>query len=71
MRPAEVGMPTDQEEIFSSRTQKTLREITPDCKQLLMWKHIEGLSHDEIAERKNIKQKLLYKNGKQLWKAFP
>lgn len=54
MHTAESEMAADKDDIFSSRTQRTLHKISPDCKQLLIWKHIEGLSHDEIAKRKNI-----------------
>ena len=39
---------------FSGRTQNALNQMSPDCRQLLIWKHIEGLSHDEIARRKEI-----------------
>jgi DNA-directed RNA polymerase specialized sigma24 family protein len=50
----ETTMSTGSEDIFSSRTQKALTEITPNCKQLLIWTFVDGLSYDEIAQRKNI-----------------
>jgi DNA-directed RNA polymerase specialized sigma24 family protein len=43
-----------KDESFSVRAQKTLNKISPDCKDLLIWKHVQGLSHDEIAARRKI-----------------
>ena len=36
------------------RMAKTLDRLSPDCRQLLLWRHVEELSHDEIASRKQI-----------------
>jgi hypothetical protein len=57
------------------RAQSALSRISPDCRQLLVWKHIEGLSHDEIARRKNINRsssiKMLSRCGRrfsEIWR---
>ena len=50
----EVVHDESRTELFSSKTKMILGSISPDCKQLLIWKHVEGLTHDEIAARKNI-----------------
>ena len=49
---AETGMPVDS--FTPERTARVLDRLSPDCRQLLLWKHVEGLSHDEIAGRKQI-----------------
>jgi DNA-directed RNA polymerase specialized sigma24 family protein len=49
---AETGLPV--ESFLPERTGNALDRLSPDCRQLLLWKHVQGLSHDEIARRKNI-----------------
>ena len=49
---AETGVPMDS--FLLERTAKALSRLSADCRQLLLWKHVEGLSHDEIARRKQI-----------------
>ena len=44
----------DKDEIFSPLTKFALNKIGENCKKLLIWKHIDCLSHDEIATKKNI-----------------
>lgn len=51
-----AGNTYPEEAFFSDRTRKALDQLSPDCRQLLIWKHIEGLSHDEIALRKNVQR---------------
>jgi DNA-directed RNA polymerase specialized sigma24 family protein len=48
----ESGKPADS--FLPERTAKALSRLSADCRQLLLWKHVEGLSHDEIARRKQI-----------------
>jgi DNA-directed RNA polymerase specialized sigma24 family protein len=62
-------------DVLSARTQKALNKLSPDCRQLLVWKHIGGLSHDEIARRKNINRsssiKMLSRCGRrfsEIWR---
>lgn len=50
----ESAISADITDFFSPRTQKTLNEITPNCKQLLLWTYVDLLSYDEIAEKKKI-----------------
>jgi DNA-directed RNA polymerase specialized sigma24 family protein len=56
-------------EAYSVRVQKALNKISPDCKDLLLWKHVDGLSHDEIASRRKIDRdssiKMLSRCGKR------
>jgi DNA-directed RNA polymerase specialized sigma24 family protein len=40
--------------LLKARVRNTLDKMSPDCKKLLKWKLMEGLSHDMIAQRKNI-----------------
>jgi DNA-directed RNA polymerase specialized sigma24 family protein len=42
------------ESAWRERTRRALGRISSDCRQLLIWRHVEGLSHDEIAQRKHI-----------------
>jgi hypothetical protein len=49
-----AGFEIKKDETFSAIVQRALNKISPDCKDLLMWKHVEGLSHDEIAARRKI-----------------
>ena len=49
---AESGLPSDS--FLPERTGIALSRLSADCRQLLLWKHVEGLSHDEIARRKQI-----------------
>jgi DNA-directed RNA polymerase specialized sigma24 family protein len=49
---AETGLPADS--FLPERMEKALDRLSADCRQLLLWKHVEGLSHDEIARRKQI-----------------
>lgn len=62
-------MTLDKADIFSPRTQAALNKISPNCKQLLIWKHVDDLSHDEIALKKNIDRnssiKMVCRCGKQ------
>jgi hypothetical protein len=59
----------DKNMMFSPQTQKALDAISANCKQMLIWKHIDGLSHDEIALEKNINRessiKMVSRCGKQ------
>ncbi|HLK29915.1 MAG TPA: sigma-70 family RNA polymerase sigma factor [Puia sp.] len=59
---------------FSHKVQKALNKISPDCKDLLRWKHIEGLSHDEIAAKRNINRsssiKMLSRCGKRFLEIY-
>ena len=48
----EIGAPVDS--FLPERTGIVLSRLSADCRQLLLWKHVEGLSHDEIARRKQI-----------------
>jgi RNA polymerase sigma factor (sigma-70 family) len=61
-------------ETFSIRAQKALDKISPDCKDLLMWKHVHSLSHDEIAKRRNIDRnssiKMLSRCGKRFREVY-
>ena len=64
-------------DLFSVRTQQALNKISPDCRQLLIWKHIGGWSHDEIARRKNINRsssiKMLSRCGRrfsEIWRGI-
>jgi DNA-directed RNA polymerase specialized sigma24 family protein len=41
-------------EALRAKVMKTMDKMSPDCRKLLEWKHIRGLSHDEIAQRKQI-----------------
>jgi RNA polymerase sigma factor (sigma-70 family) len=62
------------EAAFSARTRKALELLSPDCRQLLLWKHVEGLSHDEIAQRKNISRsssiKMVSRCGRRFWEIW-
>ncbi|MDR3714522.1 MAG: hypothetical protein P4L51_17045 [Puia sp.] len=40
--------------LLSPATEKVLLKISPDCRQLLTWRYMQGVSHDEIAKRKAI-----------------
>ena len=42
--------------LYSPRVQKVLDAISPDCRQLLTWRYVDGLSHDLIAEKKKIER---------------
>lgn len=59
---------------FSARTQMVLSKMSPDCRDLLNWKHIEGMSHDEIAKRKNINRdssiKMVSRCGKRFLETY-
>ncbi len=64
----------DVTDMSSRRVQKALSKISADCKDLLTWKHIDGLSHDEIAERRNINRsssiKMLSRCGKRFLELY-
>ncbi|MDQ6763420.1 MAG: hypothetical protein M3015_12440 [Bacteroidota bacterium] len=66
----EMKTDADKGELFSPETQRAMNKISPNCRQLLMWKHIDGLSHDEIAGMKNIDRdssiKMVSRCGQQL-----
>ena len=51
---ADAGSRAKENESFSLRTRRALGGIGENCRQLLTWRYIEGLSHDAIAERKQI-----------------
>ncbi|MBS1597426.1 MAG: sigma-70 family RNA polymerase sigma factor [Bacteroidetes bacterium] len=62
-------------DFFSPKMQMVLNKMSENCKQLLIWRHIEGLSHDEIAKRKEINRsssiKIISRCGKRffdIWK---
>jgi DNA-directed RNA polymerase specialized sigma24 family protein len=40
--------------MYSPEIQKMFDRLSPDCRQLLTWRYVEELSHDEIARRKEI-----------------
>jgi hypothetical protein len=67
-------MPIDKIDIFSPRTLAALNKISPNCKQMLIWKHIDGLSHDEIALKKIIDRessiKMVSRCGKDFLKKW-
>ena len=73
-----VSEPTGEikkNDFFSTRTQLVLNKISSNCRQLLIWRHIENLSHDEIAARKKINRqssiKIVSRCGKRffdIWK---
>ncbi len=68
----EINMPITDRDLFSFTTQSALNKISSDCRELLIWKHVDGLSHDEIAVRKNIKRnssiKMISRCGKRFMK---
>lgn len=49
-----AGPGRTEDESFSLRTRQALGGIGENCRQLLTWRYVEGLSHDAIAERKQI-----------------
>jgi DNA-directed RNA polymerase specialized sigma24 family protein len=51
---AAAGSGLAADSFLPERTAKALSRLSADCRQLLLWKHVEGLSHDEIAHRKQI-----------------
>ena len=46
----EIGKPA----LFSAATEAVLRETGENCRELLIWRFAEGLSHDEIARRREM-----------------
>jgi hypothetical protein len=72
--PANGKAPMDTDDTFSPRTQRALNKMSLSCKQLLIWKHIEGLSHDEIAVKKKIDRiysiKMVSRCGRQFLKLW-
>lgn len=50
------GFEIRTESMYSPRVQRLLDKISPDCRQLLIWRYVEGLSHDAIAEKKKIER---------------
>jgi DNA-directed RNA polymerase specialized sigma24 family protein len=46
----EIGKPA----LFSAATEAVLRETGANCRELLIWRFAEGLSHDEIARRRQM-----------------
>lgn len=70
-----VGEEGEGEGEWAERARKALERMSPDCRRLLVWKHIAGLTHDEIARRKNINRsssiKMLSRCGKrfsEIWR---
>ncbi|HTJ11639.1 MAG TPA: hypothetical protein VL547_06430 [Dinghuibacter sp.] len=73
--PMGAESPTD--EAFSLRTRQALEKIGENCRQLLTWRYIEGLSHDAIAVRKRIDRassiKMVSRCGRrfaELWRSI-
>jgi DNA-directed RNA polymerase specialized sigma24 family protein len=50
MAEFEIGKPA----LFSAATEAVLRETGENCRELLIWRFAEGLSHDEIARRREM-----------------
>jgi hypothetical protein len=54
---------------FSWRTQTVLNKLSAGCRELVTWKFIENLSHDEISQLRNIERttsiKLVSRCGKK------
>ncbi len=46
----------DQVDFFSPRTARCLQQLSPDGRQLLIWRHVDGKTYDEIAALKNIER---------------
>lgn len=67
---SEPAIETKKNEFFSPRTQNALNKMSENCKQLLIWRHIEGLSHDEIARRKEINRESSIKIVSRCGKRF-
>ncbi|MCU0335662.1 MAG: hypothetical protein MUF62_11585 [Chitinophagaceae bacterium] len=51
-----AGSGAEQVDFFSPRTAKCLQQLSPDGRQLLIWRHIDGKSYDEIAALKHIER---------------
>lgn len=71
------GPDAPRDESVSLRTRQALEKIGENCRQLLTWRYIEGLSHDAIAERKRIDRassiKMVSRCGRrfaELWHSF-
>jgi hypothetical protein len=72
---AEVDIRDDR--TLSPRTRAVLDQLGANCRELLIWKHIEQLSHDEIAKRRHMDRsssiKMVSRCGRNFfkhWKAF-
>ena len=62
---------SEKDNSFSWRTQSVLDKLSEGCRQLIIWKYVENLSHDEIAEKRNIARKtsitLVSRCSKKFW----
>jgi DNA-directed RNA polymerase specialized sigma24 family protein len=60
--------------VFSEQTIKVMAQMTPESKELLIWRHVEGISYDEIAEKRRISRssaiKMVSRYGKQFLKLW-
>lgn len=57
LQSASVNADTDNRHAFSWKTQHAFNQVSPGCRELLQWKHIDNLEYDEIALRRNISRK--------------
>lgn len=48
-----LDMPS-RDEAMSFRTLQALNKLGDKCRELLIWRYVEDLSHDDIAARRNI-----------------
>lgn len=65
------GLDADRESgALSPRTQQALKRIGENCRELLIWRHVEQLSHDEIARRRKMDRKSSIKMVSRCGKKF-
>ena len=60
----------DKQEEIRQQINEALDQLGERCKQLLTWRHMEGLSHDEISKRLNVSRDSTIKMVSRCGKKF-